>query len=169
MLILLTALLASGPGTTTAPGLPDGSLGLAPGASTEFVTPEGHHFPLTVLRSEMQASGTEVWVARVGDAGSFNRAIVTSGHGATFGWISTPEGDWQITPSEAGGPSILQRAVLAEDEPVDDVLHRAAMQKVVRAETGRGTGAPGGVAFAVENDRRRGHGWHLGPAGAHGK
>lgn len=122
MLILLTALLASGPGTTTAPGLPDGSLGLAPGASTEFITPEGHHFPLTVLRTEVQASGTEVWVARVGDAGSFNRAIVTTGHGATFGWISTPEGDWQITPSEAGGPATLQRAVLAEDEPVDDVL-----------------------------------------------
>lgn len=135
MLILLTALLASGPGAMTAPGLSDGSLGLAPGASTEFVTPEGHHFPLTVLRAEIQASGTEVWVARVGDAGSFNRAIVTTGPGATFGWISTPEGDWQITPSEAGGPSILQRAVLADDEPVSDVLRGFPRLRSIRPET----------------------------------
>ncbi|MEN0653524.1 MULTISPECIES: reprolysin-like metallopeptidase [Hyphobacterium] len=122
MLIFLTALLAASPDTITAPGLPDDSLALRPGAVTEFVSPEGGRWPLTVLRSELQPSGTEVWVARVGEAGAFHRAIVTSGHGAVFGWISTPEGDWQIAPVEAGGTSVAQRAVLADDAPLNDVL-----------------------------------------------
>jgi len=122
MLIFLTTLLAASADPATAPGLPDGSLELAPGAITEIVTPDGQHWPLTVLRTELQASGTDVWVARVGEAGSFHRAIVTTGHGATFGWISTPEGDWQMAPGEPGGPAIMQRAVLADDEPMDDVL-----------------------------------------------
>jgi hypothetical protein len=121
MLLFLTALLAASPDTIAA-GLPGGSLRMAPGAVTEFVAPDGQSWPLTVLRSERQTSGTDVWVARVGDDGSFHRAIVTSGHGAVFGWISTPGGDWQIAPVEAGGPAIAQRVVLADDEPANDVL-----------------------------------------------
>lgn len=122
MLLFLTALLTTGPDPIAAPGLPEGSLQMTQGATTEFAAPDGRNWPLTVMRSELQASGTGVWVARVGEEESLHRAIFTSGHGVVFGWISTPEGDWQIAPVEAGGPSITQRPVLSDDEPANDVL-----------------------------------------------
>lgn len=122
MLFFLTALLTIGTDAIAAPGLPEGSLQMTPGAVTEFAAPDGRNWPLTVLRTEVQAAGTGVWVARVGEEESLHRAIFTSGHGAVFGLISTPEGDWQIAPVEAGGASVTQRPVLADDAPANDVL-----------------------------------------------
>lgn len=103
------------------PGLPAGSLELETGASTVLTLPDGSAWPVSVMRSETQPAGTRVWVARVGADTSPHRAIVTSGNGVVFAWISTPDGNWQSQFGEDGQTTVLRPASLATDEPGTDI------------------------------------------------
>ncbi len=116
----------------------DALFALAPGATAELTLPDGGRQAYVYERTVAHGGGIDTWIARGAERGDNERAVITHGPGGTWGWMSTPYGEYRIYPG--AGTDWLARAA-----PPD--LARAAQPRdVIEAPLDRpGTDARSGV------------------------
>jgi len=74
---------------------------LMPGTEVELTLPNGKRHAYVYEHTVNHGGGLSTWIARGAGVGDNGRAIVTTGPGATWGWMQTPWGEFRLYPGES--------------------------------------------------------------------
>ena len=75
---------------------------LMPGTEVELTLPNGKRHAYVYEHTVNHGGGLSTWIARGAGVGDNGRAIVTTGPGATWGWMQTPWGEFRLYPGATG-------------------------------------------------------------------